>query len=722
MENIKQSVSELYLASLEETLLNQATARKEARLLAAKARMAGAEADLLAAQKAVTSRVEAFEVLEKALEAARGAAAGSASILRGARKGVRKASRRVDLVAGNRHEGSTAQKALAAAWVKAEEATVVYHDRLDSTRQAEEAAYATYAQLQSARRALRAAAVARDHASYALYRAETAPVVVRMPVLACRAAARKADAAAVASRAELQLVIDQLSRAQAKAVSALHDFVRKHGKWVPAPMAEGFLSPGDRRTGVPDVWVMSDEDWDRYLVSHLVWLLDDWKNNPLAVAKVQAAIERVQATQEANRFAQGSFVLPGHCKAAATRLFNRAVVLAKQRGLATKALAAVPAPALPVHAPEKAWTPDLGMQLKPLTPYYPVREAVIPGFSKPPVPWVAQTKFAVTVRADVCKVAWVPTLPGACLSTDTAPEAAKRAVIQARKAWEADRCAANLRKLNSALAQAAHGDPLDAVGAPAKPVGRALVDSTRIEPVYEALRRNIHSLDSRLGRLLCAFALRGDDKKVVSRVTKAVTLLFGSLPSEVRDATYWGIQKAAAKQAFIALKSGALDATKRGWTERALVENARLFAAVCAARLDGEAFATAQANGLDPLDAVQEYQELATDLEGQFAFEGEEEVELEELDFSEGVCMDAADEDEDEDEGVDGDESLDQVVELLAAEGDRQIDSLLGYSAHWDELPAMFEKVKVASTEEAMKKAVSVATEAFESELLRDFL
>ena len=61
-------------------------------------------------------------------------------------------------------------------------------------------------------------------------------------------------------------------------------------------------------------------------------------------------------------------------------------------------------------------------------------------------------------------------------------------------------------------------------------------------------------------------------------------------------------------------------------------------------------------------------------------------------------------------------------MELLAAEGDRQIDSLLGYSAHWDELPALFEKVKVASTEEAMKKAVSVATEAFESELLRDFL
>ena len=667
-KTIKQSVSEMYIAALEAQLLQQATARKEARLVMTRARLAGAEADLEAARKAVSSQAANFEVLEKALEAAREAAAGSASILRGARKGVRKASRRVDLVAGNRREESVAQKALDSAWGKAEEAAVRLHDRLDSARKAEEAAYASYARLQSCRRALRAAAVARDHASHALYRAETAPVVVRMPVWACRAAARKADAAAVASRAELQLVIDQLSRAQAKAVSALHDFVRKHGKWVPAPMAEGFLSPGDRRTGVPDVWVMSDEDWDRYLVSHLVWLLDDWKNNPLAVAKVQAAIERVQATQEANRFAQGSFVLPGHCKAAATRLFNRAVVLAKQRGLATKALNAVPASALPVYPVQQAWVP-------------------------------VETS-------------------GSKLVPDSAPADVRLAVAAAKVRHAEEKSPASLRALNAALAKAAQGAPLDTGVTTAKPVGRALVDSTRVEPVYAALRKDIHALDSRLGRMLVAFALRGDDKKVVSRVTKAVTLLFGSLPSEVRDATYWGIQKAAAKQAFIALKSGALDATKRGWTERALVENARLFAAVCAARLDGEAFAPAQANGLDPLDAVQEYQELATDLEGQFEFEGEEEVELEELDFSEGVYMDAADEDEDEDE----DDSLDQVVELLAAEGDRQIDSLLGYSAHWDELPALFEKVKVASTEEAMKKAVSVATEAFESELLRDFL
>ena len=641
MENIKQSVSELYLASLEETLLNQATARKEARLLAAKARMAGAEADLLAAQKAVTSRVEAFEVLEKALEAAREAAFGQAAKRRQARKSLNKVARKAALVKGNLKLEAVTASELKAAWEVMEAVEDEYYSLLDAARRAEEASYAAYARLQSCRRALRAAAVARDHASFALYRAEAAPVVVRMPVLACRAAARKADAAVGASFAAREATLASLQIELVKARRSHADWVQVHGTRL---HPEGCTAAAWESAVLQkrlDQLVLNDGTAAEYLELRL--LEEAARHKALPVIAIEDAD-----------------------KAEASKRLRKVLDLEAQ-----------------VRAVRQArWALDL--------PVFPVQRA------------------------------WVPKLPGARLSTDTAPEAAKLAVIQARKAWEADRCAANLRKLNSALAKAAQGAPLDAVVAPAKPVGRALVDSTRIEPVYEALRRNIHSLDSRLGRLLVAFALRGDDKKVVSRVTKAVTLLFGSLPSEIRDATYWGIQKAAAKQAFIALKSGALDATKRGWTERALVENARLFAAVCAARLDGEAFAPAQANGMDPLDAVQEYQELATDLEGQFEFEGEEEVELEELDFSEGVYMDAAD--EDEDEGVDEDDSLDQVVELLAAEGDRQIDSLLGYSAHWDELPALFEKVKVASTEEAMKKAVSVATEAFESELLRDFL
>lgn len=640
-KTIKQSISEQYLAALEAQLLETATARKEARLVAAQARLAGAEADLDADRQAVAGLADRFEALEKVLEAARGAAAGSASILRGARKGVRKASRRVDLVAGNRHEGPTAQKALAAAWVKAEEAAVQLHDRLDAARKAEEAAYAAYAQLQSARRAQGAAAITRDCAAHALYRAESAPVVVRIPVLACRAAARKADAAVGASFAAREATLASLQIELVKARRSHVDWVQVHGTRL---HPEGCTAAAWESAALQkrlDQLVLNDGTAAEYL--ELLLLEEAARHKALAVIAVEDT-----------------------AKAEASKRLRKVLDLEAQVLEVRQARWALD---LPVRAPEKAWVP------------------VVTSGSK--------------------------------LVPDTAPEAALQAVIQARKAWEADRCAANLRKLNLALAKAAQGAPLDAVIAPAKPVGRALVDSTRIEPVYEALRRNIHSLDSRLGRMLCAFALRGDDKKVVSRVTKAVTLLFGSLPSEVRDATYWGIQKAAAKQAFIALKSGALDATKRGWAERALVENARLFAAVCAARLDGESFAPAQANGLDPLDAIQEYQELATDLEGQFAFEGEEEVELEELDFSEGGCMDAAAEDEDEDEG---DESLDQVVELLAAEGDRQIDSLLGYSAHWDALPELFHAVKVASTEEAMKKAVSVATETFESELLRDFL
>ena len=639
-KTIKQSVSEMYIAALEASLLNQATARKEARLVAAQARLAGAEADLEAARKAVACQQASFEALEKVLEAAREAVFEQASVRRQARKSLNKVARKAALVKGNiKLEAITASE-LQAAWLVLEGVVGEYYSRLDHARRQEEAAYAAYSRLQSARRAQGAAAIARDHASFALYRAEAAPVVVRMPVLACRAAARKADEAVGASFAAREATLVSLQIELVKARRSHVDWVQVHGTRL---HPEGCTAAAWESAALQkrlDQMVLNDGTAAEYL--ELLLLEEAARHKALAV--VIAIEDKAEASKRL-------------CKVLDLEAQVRAVRQAR-------------------------WALDL--------PVFPVQRA------------------------------WVPKLPGARLSTDTAPEAAKLAVIQARKAWEADRCAANLRKLNSALAQAAHGAPLDAVGAPAKPVGRALVDSTRIEPVYEALRRNIHSLDSRLGRLLCAFALRGDDKKVVSRVTKAVTLLFGSLPSEVRDATYWGIQKAAAKQAFIALKSGALDATKRGWTERALVENARLFAAVCAARLDGEAFAPAQANGLDPLDAVQEYQELATDLEGQFAFEGEEEVELGELDFSEGVYMDAAD--EDEDEGVDEDDSLDQVVELLAAEGDRQIDSLLGYSAHWDELPEMFAKVKVASTEEAMKKAVSVATEAFESELLRDFL
>ncbi len=470
--------------------------------------------------------------------------------------------------------------------------------------------------------------------------------------------ARRQEQADLATLAAWHTEKDRLVAAVEGAKAYLVAFTLKHGKKVPAELEEGWWTQADLKVGVPSIWVRSDS---QHYAELLPFSVRD-------VGKYAEAEERIRQLVDTNRMALGTWKFTPKKLAQAGTL--KSVILRLEAAL------------------------EAHRQQFPVVQYC---------YQPPQQPLWRHVETS-----------------GSKLVPDTAPADVRLAVAAAKVRHAEEKSPASLRALNAALAKAAQGAPLDAVIAPAKPVGRALVDSTRIEPVYEALRRNIHSLDSRLGRMLCAFALRGDDKKVVSRVTKAVTLLFGSLPSEVRDATYWGIQKAAAKQAFIALKSGALDATKRGWTERALVENARLFAAVCAARLDGESFAPAQANGLDPLDAIQEYQELATDLEGQFEFEGEEEVELEELDFGEGVCMDAAA--EDEDEGVDEDESLDQVVELLAAEGDRQIDSLLGYSAHWDELPEMFAKVKVASTEEAMKKAVSVATEAFESELLRDFL
>lgn len=191
-KTILEAVREAALAALQKSLTAQAVARKQERELRALLRLDAAEAALEAARQVVEDRLGAFEGLEKKLEAARGAAAGALRILRGTMKGAKKA------------------------WGKAEKAVVVYHDRLDAARHDEEAAYAAYARLQSARRALRAAAITRDAASHALYRAESAPVVVRLPVWASRYQLRKADEASVARRAELTLVIDQLSRAQAE--------------------------------------------------------------------------------------------------------------------------------------------------------------------------------------------------------------------------------------------------------------------------------------------------------------------------------------------------------------------------------------------------------------------------------------------------------------------------------------------------------------------------
>lgn len=679
-KTIKQSVSEMYIAALEAQLLQQATARKEARLVAAQARLAGAEADLEAARKAVAGQQASFEALEKVLEAAREAVFEQASVRRQARKSLNKVARKAALVKGNIKLEAVTAAELQAAWVVLEEVVGEYYSRLDHARRQEEAAYVAYAKLQCARRALRSAGFARDTASNAVYRAESAPVVVRMPVWACRSMARKADEASEAKRAELKLVIDQLSRAQAEAVAAHDAYVRKHGVRVPAPMAEGFLSPGDRRTGVPDVWVMSDGAWGRHLVSHLVRLLDDWKDTPLAVAKVKAAIGRVQDIQEANRLAMGSFVLPGHCKATAAWLNNRAVSLAKQRGLAVQALNAVPAPALPVYPVQQAWVP-------------------------------VETS-------------------GSKLVPDSAPAEVKAAVASARAAWEADRSPANLRRLNSALAKAAFGAPL-AAPAKAKPIGRAAVDATAIEPVYAALRKDIHALDSKLGRMLVAFGVKDDAKRTVNKAAEALDLLVAQFPSELRDQALWSCQKMAAKQAFIALKTGALDMTRRGWTGRALQENARLFAACCAVRLEGESFAPAQANSARQEDvfeiiAAQEERqaEEAEEIRDLFVFEGEEEAEPEVLDLIKQFNRPFAgltDQEEEEEEESDQDGTHSEVA-LLATGDDRQVDSLASYSAHWGDLEEMFHQVKVASTEEAMRTAAAAGEEMFTADLFSSML
>ena len=339
---------------------------------------------------------------------------------------------------------------------------------------------------------------------------------------------------------------------------------------------------------------------------------------------------------------------------------------------------------------------------------------------------------------------WTPVLTsGARQPCDTADQATREAASQAHKEWEANRTAANLRKLNDLRAKVARGSTgvesstTGVESSTERLVGRAIPQSTQIEPVYARLRANITSLDSSLGRLMAAFALRNDDKKVVNRVARMLDILVAKLPSELRDQVIWSVQKGAAYQAFKALKTGALDTTQRSWTERALVQNSRVFAAGCAVRMEGEAFAPAQATGVNPekLEFTPERMDkLARKLEGRKSSleaaaqeeaaawkaagveppeqkeEAEDDTSVQELGFNSDTPFAHVANEEDSSDTMTEDEELKhlhyEVVEFGTVQEDRQIDAGLAFASHWEALPEMFQAIKTVSAEKEMADAV----------------
>lgn len=260
-----------------------------------------------------------------------------------------------------------------------------------------------------------------------------------------------------------------------------------------------------------------------------------------------------------------------------------------------------------------------------------------------------------------------------------------------------------------------------AVTAAAKLVGRAVVEATSVDGVFEALRKNPHRFDNGLGKLLCAVGLKTLEQEQelatapVNAVTHAIDVLFGKLPADTKERATSSLQRKAAVQAFRALKAGAFDLTTSHWAGTALVGNARLFAACCGFRLLGDTVAEAPASGVNPVDEIDRLAKTAGEETGET--EGDEA-----LVFTGKVDPDTLEEatqlagyEEVSPSASDAPEGINwaEWTMLSTANSDREVSMAKGHEAHWDELFELYTKTKVVSKEAEFREAVSAADEVY---------
>lgn len=260
-----------------------------------------------------------------------------------------------------------------------------------------------------------------------------------------------------------------------------------------------------------------------------------------------------------------------------------------------------------------------------------------------------------------------------------------------------------------------------AVTAAAKLVGRAVVEATSVDGVFEALRKNPHRFDNGLGKLLCAVGLKTLEQEQelatapVNTVTNAIDVLFGKLPADTKERATSSLQRKAAVQAFRALKAGAFDLTTSHWASTALVGNARLFAACCGFRLLGDTVAEAPASGVNPANEIDFLAKTAGEETGET--EGDEA-----LVFTGKVDPDTLEEatqpagyEEVSPSASDAPEGINwaEWTMLSTANSDREVSMAKGHEAHWDELFELYTKTKVVSKEAEFREAVSAADEVY---------
>lgn len=267
------------------------------------------------------------------------------------------------------------------------------------------------------------------------------------------------------------------------------------------------------------------------------------------------------------------------------------------------------------------------------------------------------------------------------------------------------------------------------VTAAAKLVGRAVVEATSVDGVFEALRKNPHRFDNGLGKLLCAVGLKTLEQEQelttapVNAVTHAIDVLFGKLPADTKERATSSLQRKAATQAFRALKAGAFDLTTSHWAGTALVGNARLFAACCGFRLLGDTVAEAPASGVNPANEIDFLAKTAGEETGEtegdeaLVFTGKVDPDTLEESTQPAGYEEVSPSASDVPEGI----NWAEWTMLSTANSDREVSMAKGHEAHWDELFELYTKTKVVSKEAEFREAVSAADEVYNLSLFDGF-